>query len=213
MPALLALIDAVVAELGDDTLVAGIHGRAAVLRSGAGNAADSVVRAITLMQAASEHVGRSLVDTYQLVGERAVPLLSQAMAQQMRHHGTVHTFCLHLNSIVQSELQALIPTVPLPFVDVEMLDLSALRLSFIGDENALALARGLLGGVARCYGQEARFIEVSESVMSPAARASGRRYVDISFAADTRAEAVHHRPATDDRRRGPLAVALKGLFR
>jgi hypothetical protein len=94
-----------------------------------------------------------------------------------------------------------------------MLDFTALRLSFIGDENALALARGLLGGVARSYGQEARFSAVPESMMSPAARSSGRRYVDISFVADTRDVPHYKHPAVSDRRRGPLTVALKGLFR
>ena len=213
MPALLALVDAVVSDLGDEEIVTQIHGRAAVLRQNAGDVTDSVARAFALVQATSEQLGLSLADAFQLIGERAVPLLAEEMALQMRQHGTAHSFCLHLNEIVQSELQAMVPTVQLPFVDVEMLDISTLRLSFIGDDNALALARGLLGGVARSYGQSARMSEVPDSMTSPTARASGRQYVDMTFIADTRAESPLKRPAPDDRRRGPLAVALKGLFR
>ena len=214
MTALLALLDAVVSDLvGNDESTSAIHARSAELRRDTGPAAGSIARADSLVQATSERLGISLADAYQLVGERVVPLLAVEMAAQLRRHSTAHTFCLHLNAIVQSELQAMVPTVPLPFVDVEMLDFTALRLSFVGDGNALALAKGLLSGVARCYGQEARFLDVPPSQISQAAVRDGRRYLDLAFVPDARADVGLKRPVLDEQRRASPAVALRGLFR
>ncbi len=213
MTALLALIDLVLAELGDEHVASAIHSRAAELRRDAGPAASSLVRAQSLVQATAEQLGLPVADAYQLMGERAVPLMAREMAAQLRLHSTAHTFCLHLNTIVQSELQAMVPTVTLPFIDVEMLDFTALRLSFVGNASAVALAKGLMCGVARCYGQEARFSEVPTSQMSPAAVQAGRRYVDLSFVADARADVGYRPPVANEQRRKSPAVALKGLFR
>lgn len=213
MPSLLSLIDAVVSGLGDEQFSSRVHSLAAILRRNEGPAASSVVRAESLVESLSECLSVSLASAYELMGERVVPLLAREMAAQLRLHSTAHTFCLHLNAIVQSELQALVPAATLPVIDVEMLDFTALRLSFVGDGNALALAKGLLSGVARCYGQEARFAEVPASQMSRAAVQLGRRYVDLTFVSDSRVEVGYKARTADEKRRGTPTVALKGPSR
>ncbi len=209
---LLSLVDAIVADLAiTDAVRTRIHARAAELRQSLGMAAGTLPRAQAAVLAIGEALQIPPWEAYRLAGEQALVHMAADLSRVFRLHTTAHTFCLNLNSVVQSELQALVPMLPLPVVDVEMVDLNTLRLSFEGSDEGMGLAQGLLSGVARHYGQEARFSEVPPAQMSAMAEAVGRRYVDVTFVSDDRASGEGGR--TPERRRGAVAVALQGWFR
>ncbi len=213
MQPLLALLDRVVACIGDDALIAHIHVRAAELRRSHGIAAGSVVRVEAAVGAIAETLELSLPDAWRLAGERAMSSLVEQLAPVLRVHSTAHTLCLDLNTIVHTELQPLAPMVTMPVIDVLLIDFTTLRLSLVASDNMVALLRGLLVGLATHYGQVARFSVVSEAQTSSAARLAGRQWMDVAFVADTRSEAAPLVTREPERRLSSVAVALQSLFR
>ena len=209
MQPLLALLDTVLANLTDDATVARIMDRAAERRKDLGSAAGTVERAESVLMAFSDVTRVSPADAYRIIANRAVGPLSERMAKTLQKHSTAHTLCLHLNAVIDDDLQPLVPTLSLPVVDVEMVDASALRVSLVASPEIVALAQGLLSGFARHYGQLARFAEVPLPRGHVSAPLSGRRQFDVLFQRDERAIPDRR----DDRTPSAVTVALQSLFR
>lgn len=210
MQPLLALLDTVLANLTDANTVARIMDRAAERRKDLGSSAGTVARAESVVMAFSDITRVSPADAYRIIANRAVGPLSERMSRTLQRHSTAHTLCLNLNAMIEDDLQPLVPTLALPVLDVEMVDASALRVSMMANPEMVALTQGLLSGLARHYGQLAKFSEIPLPRGVSVAPATGRRQFDVLFLRDARGSAVDHR---DDRSSSATKVALQSLFR
>lgn len=168
---------------------------------------DAVAQAI-----AAESDG-SFAEAYRLMGQHIVPLLEPALGSTLRRHSTALTFVLDVNQLIEDELPVLLPHMRLRVVDVELLDLTTLRLSLLATDAGVAMMQGLLIGLARHYEQEARFRATPERFVSASAVELGRRYLDVAFTEDTR-EVRRAAPMLGEPRRDTAsAVAPRGGFR
>ncbi len=195
MQPLLALLDTVLANLTDETACARIMDRAAERRKVLGSSAGTVARAEAVVMAFSDVARLSSADAYRIIANRAVAPLSGRMAKSLQKHSTAHTLCLNLNALIDDDLQPLVPTLELPVVDVEMIDASTLRVSLAASPDMVALAQGLLSGLAQHYGQQARFSEVPVPRGQAFSPPMLRRHFDVVFQRDDRVAGADRRTA------------------
>ncbi len=141
---------------------------------------------VAIAEAIAGALSLSLPDAYRLIGQRAMPTLEPLLRADLRRHTTALTFCLHMHGVVDGALQALVPDAKLPSVDVEMINASRLRISLPASDEGVGLLQGLLMGLARHYGQQARFAPTPSNQIPPGAVFQGRRFQDVSFSEDSR---------------------------
>lgn len=207
------LVDQAVCALAKPAVSARILAQAAPSRALCSTQAlpDPYLEAVA--QAIAAEANGTPADAYRLLGQHLVPLLEPVIGATLRRHSTAITFFLDVNQLLEVELLSLLPEMRMRVLDVEMLDLTTLRVSLLATDTGVAILQGLLIGLARHYGQESRFRATPERFVSVNASELGRRYLDVAFPEVTR-EIRRAAPMLGDPSGAKAsAVAPRGGFR
>lgn len=131
-------------------------------------------RAMALIEAAASVRRRPANEMYAFIGTRLAPVAFKEVANLLRSYQSTRSIILQVTRLAPVILDALVPGLPYPEFDVELIDGDTMRVGFDGPEPLADLFEGVALGIAQHFNER---IIVSRA--NPPAYAPDRRMVDI----------------------------------
>lgn len=131
-------------------------------------------RAMALIEATASVRRRPANEMYAFVGTRLAPLAFKEVSNILRTYQSTRSIVLQVTRLAPAILDALVPGLPYPEFDVELIDGDTMRVGFDGPESLTDLFEGIALGIAQHFNER---IVVSRA--NPPAYAPDRRMVDI----------------------------------
>jgi hypothetical protein len=191
---LVLLEDLVRSEFGSGDLAA-VRAVAASRLGTVGVGDGPVGRVSAFVRALSEVRRRPLPEVYIFVGMRLVPSVVKDVPTNAQEPPSTRQVLLQLDQCAPPILDSLLPGVQVPSFDVELIDVEALRISFVGADDAASALEGVVHGLGLHFGER---VEVRR--VTPPSYAPDRRLLDVKITAERRTEEVAS-PVGVERRR------------
>ncbi len=154
-----------------------------------------VGRVESFVQAVAEVRRRPLAEVYTFLAMRLVaPVLKQFPALT-RDLPSTRSVLLQINQIAPPIVDALAPGVAMPAIDVELIDVDSVRMSFMGASDAASMIEGVVRGLGTHFGERAEPLRVAPPTYAP-----DRRLIDVKILPERRAVEQPSPPVVERRR-------------
>lgn len=107
---------------------------------------------VSIVTAATEHLGKSADEIVRWFGEKSIPLLYQRYPMFFDSHTSTKSFVLTLNDVIHPEVRKLFPGAYVPEFEFERVN-GELRMSYSSKRKLCSFGEGLIEGAAQHFGE------------------------------------------------------------